>query len=307
VDIICIAAVGLGESFQKIHLPIIQNLPMFALVKVHDVDLEYAEQVALQLNCERADTLQSILSDPTIQGVVVCTPPSSQLQISLKALEASKYVLCEKPLGFGPITIETENHKLFPFLPYLDSPIGSHILQTSANHPVKGLNIIFGHAGIGTSWKPRTNWYFDKTVSGGGVLLDLGSHLLPLLPLLNIDLFNFEKQVSSNKDATPSVEVDAVLTKPGFSLKFSWVLERSSEVMAIEYDSAPSLLVDFRAGILTHSQVQICVPTAAYGVRSYVLWAQTISGVPKAIDWTRSKLEAVQKVRQWLLDTQGDL
>ncbi len=298
MDSIRIAAVGLGESFQKIHLPIIRNLPMFDLVKVHDIDSEHAKQIAAQIDSEHADSLQSVFSDKSIQGIVVSTPPYAQLQISIQAMEASKYVLCEKPLGFGSIVIEPSDYKLFPFLPYLDSEICSQILNLSANDPVKGINIIFGHSGVGVSWKPRANWYLDRNISGGGVLLDLGSHLLPLLPLLNIDLFEFEKQ-QNKKD----VETDAVLTKLGFCLKFSWELERSSEVMSIEQESGSSILVDFRAGVLVHPQIQMCVPTAAYGIRSYVLWAQAILGIPSAVEWTLSKVSAVSQVRDWLLAT----
>jgi Oxidoreductase family, NAD-binding Rossmann fold len=301
MDTIRVAAVGLGESFQKIHLPIIRNLPMFHLVEVFDTDVERAEQIASQIGCERADTLQAVLSNQDIQGIIVCTPPSAQLSISLQAVEASKYVLCEKPLGFGPITLKSNNYKLFPFLPYLDSPIGEQVLKFSADNPIKGMTVIFGHNGVGIAWKPRTNWYFDRTISGGGVLLDLGSHLLPLLPLLKVDLSEFKKQMSS-KTSVKEVEVDAVLTKPGFYLRFSWELERSSELMVIEYETAPSVIVDFRTGILIHAQEQMYVPTT-YGARSYILWAQTILSVPTAVKWTQAKLGAVKEVRQWFLHT----
>ncbi len=44
---------------------------------------------------------QDLLSDPTIQAIAIATPVSSHFPLALKALEAGKHVLVEKPLTSG--------------------------------------------------------------------------------------------------------------------------------------------------------------------------------------------------------------
>ena len=44
--------------------------------------------------------VEDILSDPSIDAVIVATPTSTHAALTLEALEAEKHVLCEKPLAF---------------------------------------------------------------------------------------------------------------------------------------------------------------------------------------------------------------
>lgn len=48
---------------------------------------------------KRTTSFESILSMKEIQVVIVCTPPSAHYPMMMSALEAGKYVVCEKPLA----------------------------------------------------------------------------------------------------------------------------------------------------------------------------------------------------------------
>jgi predicted dehydrogenase len=43
-----------------------------------------------------------LLDAKTVEAVVIATPPASQVEIALAALEAGKHVLCETPMGIAP-------------------------------------------------------------------------------------------------------------------------------------------------------------------------------------------------------------
>lgn len=303
MQIIRLAAVGLGRSFERIHLPIIKTLPMFDLVAACDVDAEHGQRYASQLGVPYVEDIETLLTDPRIDAITVCTPPAAQLSISLRAISTGKHVLCEKPLGIESLDDVSDSGRLYAFLPYIDSALIRRILQTGRDDPVCSMAVLFGHSGIGKAWTPRaTNWYFDRRVSGGGVLLDLGSHLLPLLPLLGIKLAEFDCQTVRGGDA--GLDIEAVLTKPDFSLQFSWRFERSSEVLSTRHSSGAPILVDLRAGQFIHPLARLSIPVASYAAESYITWAQSIYGNPGAVEWTSAKLAAVKEVRAWWLTTQ---
>jgi len=51
------------------------------------------------LNAKAYDDYKKLLSDPTVDAVSVCLPPSAHAQISIDALKAGKHVIVEKPMA----------------------------------------------------------------------------------------------------------------------------------------------------------------------------------------------------------------
>ena len=45
---------------------------------------------------------------------------------------------------------------------------------------VTGFRAAFGHAGPQT-WAPEATWFFDRRLSGGGCLIDLGVHIIDVV------------------------------------------------------------------------------------------------------------------------------
>ena len=93
-----VAIVGLGIGTQ--HLRAYRALPDAYTVRVLcDRDTGRAERAA---EGDTALAIESdigrVLSDPDIDLVDVCLPPSLHYEIARRALEAGKHVVCEKPL-----------------------------------------------------------------------------------------------------------------------------------------------------------------------------------------------------------------
>lgn len=73
-----------------------------ALAAVADADANRAEATAQGFGCA-ALTPDALISDPTIQGVVLALPPHLHAQTALEVLAAGKHLLVEKPMALDPV------------------------------------------------------------------------------------------------------------------------------------------------------------------------------------------------------------
>jgi predicted dehydrogenase len=77
--------------------------PKVDLLAVASRDQERAEQYASEWEIPRAyGSYEAMLADPDIEAVYISLPNTLHCEWSIKALEAGKHVLCEKPLSRHP-------------------------------------------------------------------------------------------------------------------------------------------------------------------------------------------------------------
>jgi myo-inositol 2-dehydrogenase / D-chiro-inositol 1-dehydrogenase len=95
--------IGLGDVAVRAHLPAILREPRAELVAV--ADLDESRLGAAPAGVHRTTDVEELLADPTVDAVVVATPPHATATLAAAALEAGKYVLAEKPLA--PTSAET--------------------------------------------------------------------------------------------------------------------------------------------------------------------------------------------------------
>jgi predicted dehydrogenase len=81
--------------------------PKVDLAAVASRDLAKAEAYAKEWNIGRAyGSYEELLADPTIEAVYISLPNTLHCEWSVKAMEAGKHVLCEKPLSRHPAEVE---------------------------------------------------------------------------------------------------------------------------------------------------------------------------------------------------------
>ena len=70
------------------------------VVAVADTHLAKAEQLAASVGAEARTGLDEVLALET-DVISICTPPSSHAELTVRALQAGRHVLCEKPVALS--------------------------------------------------------------------------------------------------------------------------------------------------------------------------------------------------------------
>ena len=181
MDRIPIAVVGLGNVCQTIHLPILSKLPDVHIVAVCDKEPAKAEALAQKFDVPRwySDFDVLLEKEKEIVAVDICTPTILHHAMAIKALEAHKDVLVEKPLS----RTEAEAHEIVAAAKkhHKKLMVGMNnrfrpdamILKSFIEDHALG-KIFYTKAGWFKKLNPQSVWLTRKEQSGGGVLLDLG-------------------------------------------------------------------------------------------------------------------------------------
>ncbi len=132
---------------------------------------------------------EALLADPEVDAVYIPLPNSLHAEWAVKAAEAGKHVLCEKPLALGRAEAQTmfdaarRHHvMLLEAYPWWFQPQTGDmlaLLQQGAIGELRSVQASFGF----TVGNPQTNIRL-KPELGGGALLDAGSYTLSLIRLV---------------------------------------------------------------------------------------------------------------------------
>src|SRR5688500_7708143 len=93
----------IGAGFMgKVHSEAIRRLGNVDIAAVAGVSDDEASRFGKSIGVDRTTgDYKSILADPEIQAVHICTPNAQHFPMSRDALNAGKAVLCEKPLAMS--------------------------------------------------------------------------------------------------------------------------------------------------------------------------------------------------------------
>lgn len=92
--------IGLGY-FGKNYLRLLQEIDGIELVAVAAKTKESLDECSSQIpkNATRTTDAKAILKNPSVDAVVIATPPATHAQFSVEALKNGKHALLEKPLA----------------------------------------------------------------------------------------------------------------------------------------------------------------------------------------------------------------
>ena len=153
-----------------------------------DIKIERAKELAAEFDIKKTtDDPDRVVSNPDVDAVIVATTHDVLAKIALKAIEAGKHVLIEKPGARNAdelipvieaakkknVTVKIGfNHRFHPGLQKAKSIVDSGDLGP--------LMFIRGRYGHGGRLGYEKEWRAQPEISGGGELLDQGVHLIDL-------------------------------------------------------------------------------------------------------------------------------
>jgi predicted dehydrogenase len=102
-----IGIVGAGGIVDAAHLPAYRKAGL-DVAGIHDLDVARARAVAARHGVGRVyEHLEDLLADPSVEVVDIAVPAASQPEIAVRAMEAGKDLICQKPLAVDVATART--------------------------------------------------------------------------------------------------------------------------------------------------------------------------------------------------------
>jgi predicted dehydrogenase/nucleoside-diphosphate-sugar epimerase len=209
-----VAVIGCGAVARQFHLPVLAGHPDVALAALVDHDLASVEQLAKSYGVPNAERDFSNLPVDSFDAAVIATPPSHHAPCALDLLSGGRHVLVEKPMAINyqdaaRMVAAAERHgvvlsvglfrRLLPSLRLLKAALD----QGAAGRLLK----VDVAAGSVYGWPLASLGNMLKAQSGGGVLMDIGSHVFDQL----LYLFPDNPRVKSYRDnSLGGIETDCV-------------------------------------------------------------------------------------------------
>jgi predicted dehydrogenase len=157
------------------------------VVAVCDLKPGLANALALDVRAAIESDWKTLVARDDIDAIVVATSHDGLSPIAVASLDHGKHVLVEKPAGRNLAEVKAVadaakrnkriakagfNHRFHPAFQKAHA-----IAQTGEMGPLKFIRGRYGHGGrIGY----EKEWRFKREISGGGELVDQGSHLIDL-------------------------------------------------------------------------------------------------------------------------------
>lgn len=151
------------------------------LVAVADTRLDAAKALAEPAGAAAVPDMETLLTVPGVDAVLICTPPATHPGLAIAAAEAGRHILCEKPLAIGideALSMLAASDKAGVVLSmaskfrFVEDVVRARSLITGGS---LGKPLLFNNAFV-SRVDMAGRWNSDPALSGGGVLIDNGTH-----------------------------------------------------------------------------------------------------------------------------------
>lgn len=248
------ALIGAGGIAQT-HLQAFAKTNLASLKAVVDVRLESAQAVAAAMHCKAFSDVAAIPNDLSIDAAIVCTPPSTHPQICAQLAKRGCHVLCEKPvatrLSIALDMIETAAKAgtiltMASKFRYVEDMVYAKQLITSG---VLGDVLLFENTFAGHVDMTK-RWNSNPAISGGGVLIDNGTHSVDIVryllgPLDSIQ--TIEGLRSQDLPVEDTVRIHAKTSKGTLAaMDLSWSINKQTPWYASIYGTQGTVLIGWK-------------------------------------------------------------
>tara|TARA_Y100000589_G_scaffold314849_1_gene337708 strand:+ start:3153 stop:4226 length:1074 start_codon:yes stop_codon:yes gene_type:complete len=200
---------GLGRSGWNIHAKAIAKMSgQFTITAVADPDASRCAEAQGRFGCRTYRDVHDLFVDPVVDLMVIASPNHLHMEHTLAALRAGKHVLCEKPMAIDVAdadamidTADAMGRHLWVFHNRRFEPHFRKLQQIIASGDLG--DIVHVRTAV-HNFTRRWDWQTLRQY-GGGMLSNIGSHLLDLMlelfPIEPVEIFTHLDRVLTLGDA----------------------------------------------------------------------------------------------------------
>lgn len=247
-----VGAGGIAQAYAKVF----ESCEDARLVAIADSRREAADAMAAKLGCRSFSSHEEMASDCPLDAVIVCTPPITHFEICVHFLKRKVHVLCEKPLSIELASAGTmlqtaaENGAILTMASkfrYVDDVVKARALMLSGliGEPILVENVFTSHVDMSNRWNS------DSAISGGGVLIDNGTHSVDIMryllgPLAEVDVVEGKRSQQLQVEETVRVFVRSASGVIG-NIDLSWSINKERESYIDIYGSKGTISVGWKS------------------------------------------------------------
>ncbi len=196
--------IGAGDIVRRHVAPAMLGLAGHRIAAITRREETAARQFAAEFAVPKFYTRpEDLVADPDVNAVYIATPPCSHARLTALAAQAGKHVLCEKPISCssaearGMIEAAEKGRVRVMICHYQRFNSRHRQIREWLDSGAIG-KVVSARINFSSYAPPRAGeWRRDKAQSGGGPLMDLGSHCLDLLMYFCGRIVDSEAQVDS--------------------------------------------------------------------------------------------------------------
>lgn len=198
-----IAIIGCGSIVNWRHAPECRDDENINLMGFYNINIDKAENNAKTFGGKVYEKFEDVLADEEVDAVIISTPNKFHCDMTVRALESGKHVLCEKPMALSVeeckrMVESAEKSGKFLMIAHSQrtdavSRKAKELLSKFDFGKVLSFRAAFANAGP-DNWcidGMNNNWFFDKNRAGFGALGDLGVHKIDLVKWLIDEDFKY--------------------------------------------------------------------------------------------------------------------
>jgi predicted dehydrogenase len=225
------------------------------IVAVCDVLEPAAQALAQVAGCASYGSADDLLRGAEFDAAVICTPPATHESVACRMLEAGKHVLCEKPLAIdvaGANRMLEASRKSGTVLTMASKFRYAADVSKARELLISGAigELVFAENAFTSFVDMRRRWNSDAAVSGGGVLMDNGTHAVDILrfflgTLRDIQVVEGRRMQGLAVEDTVRLFVHNTEGVMG-AADLSWSIDKELDTYLRVYGSAGTILVGWK-------------------------------------------------------------
>lgn len=246
-----VGAGGIAQAYAQAF----RETEIASLVAVADVRTDCAEAIAQSLDANAYSTHEEMAEAENLDAVIVCTPPVTHHNICADLASRGLHVLCEKPLAidsqsarqmFDAAARNNVKLTMATKFRYAADVIRAKSIVSSG---ILGEVILFencftGHVDMSQRWNS------NPSISGGGVLIDNGTHSVDLIryflgPVAELQVVEGRRIQKLDVEDTVRMFVRTSEDVMG-SIDLSWSMNKEQPYYLSIYGSQGTVLVGWK-------------------------------------------------------------